>query len=37
MMELCNALEEPHVEHEEIPFEQYRARDEFPLMQQCAR
>ena len=36
MMELCNALEEPHVELEEIPLEQYRARDEFPLMQQWA-
>ena len=36
-MELCNALEEPHVELEEIPLEQYRARDEFPLMQQWAR
>ena len=37
MMELRNALEEPHVELEEIPLEQYRARDEFPLMQQWAR
>ena len=37
LMELCNALEEPHVQLEEIPLEQYRARDEFPLMQQWAR
>ena len=36
MMELCKALEELHVELEEIPLEQYRARDEFPLMQQWA-
>ena len=37
MMELCNALEEPHVELEEIPLEQYRARDELPLIQLWAR
>ena len=37
MMELCKALEELHVELEEIPLEQYRARDEFPLMQHWAR
>ena len=37
MMELCKALEELHVELEELPLEQYRARDELPLMQQWAR
>lgn len=36
MMELCHALEELHVELEEIPLEQFRVRDEFPLMQQWA-
>ena len=37
MMELSNALEEPHVELEEVPLEQYRARDELPLTQLWAR
>ena len=37
MMELCNALEELHVELEDLFPEQDRARDEFPLMQQWAR
>lgn len=37
MMELCKALEELHVELEELPLEQYRARDELPLVQQRAR
>ena len=37
MMELCKALEELHVELEELPLEQYRARDELPLMQQWPR
>ena len=36
-MEPCKALEEMHVKLEEIPLEQYRARDELPLMQQRAR
>ena len=34
MMELCNVLEELHVEFEDLPLEQYRARDKVPLMQQ---
>ena len=34
IMELCKALEELHVKLEELPLEQYRARDELPLMQQ---
>ena len=33
----CEALEEMHVELEDLPLEQYRARDELPLMQQWAR
>ena len=37
MMKLCKALEELHVELEDLPLEQYRAGDELPLMQQCAR
>ena len=37
IMELCEALEELHVELEELPLEQYRARDELPLMQQWPR
>ena len=37
MMKLCKALEELHVELEDLPLEQYRARDELPLMQQWAR
>ena len=37
IMELCKALEELHVELEELPLEQYRARDELPLMQQWPR
>ena len=37
MMELCKALEEQHLELEDLHFEQYRARDELPLMQQWAR
>ena len=37
MMELCKALEELHVELEDLPLEQYRARDELPLVQQWAR
>ena len=37
MMELCKVLEELHVEFEDLPLEQYRARDELPLMQQWAR
>ena len=36
MMELCKALEELHVELEELHLEQYRARDELPLIQQWA-
>ena len=30
-------LEEPHVELEDLPLEQYRTRDELPLMQQWPR
>ena len=37
MMELCNVLEELHVEFEDLPLEQYRARDELPLIQLWAR
>ena len=37
MMELCKQLEELHVELEDLPLEQYRARDELPLVQQWAR
>ena len=37
MMKLCKALEELHVELEDLPFEKNRARDELPLMQQWAR
>ena len=37
MMELCKALEELHVELEDLPLEQHRARDELPLVQQWAR
>ena len=37
MMEPCKALEEVHVELEDIFFEQYRAHDELPLMQQWPR
>ena len=37
MMELCKALEELHVELEELLLEQKIARDELPLMQQWAR
>ena len=36
-MELCGALEELHVELEELLLEQYRARDELPSMQQWPR
>ena len=36
-MKPCKALEELHVELEDLPLEQYRARDELPLMQQWAR
>ena len=37
IMELCKALEELHVELEELRLEQYRARDELPSMQQWPR
>ena len=37
MMELCKALEDLHVELEELPLEQCRARDELPLMLQWPR
>ena len=37
IMELCKALEELHVALEDLFLEQYRARDELPLMQQWAR
>ena len=37
MMELCKALEELHVELEDPPLEQYRARDKLPLVQHWAR
>ena len=37
MVELCKALEELHVELEELPLDQYRARDELLLVQQWAR
>ena len=37
MMKLCKALEELHVELKDLPFDQYRARNELPLMQQWAR
>ena len=37
MMEMCTVLEELHVELEDLPLEQHRARDELPLMQQWAR
>ena len=37
MMELCKALEKLHVELEDLHLEQYRARDELPLVQQWAR
>ena len=33
MMELCKALEELHVNLEDLPFAQHGARDELPLMQ----
>ena len=36
-MELCKALEELHVELEDLLLEQYRIRDELPLMQQWPR
>ena len=36
MTELCKAVEELRVELEELSLEQYRARDELPLMQQGA-
>ena len=36
-MKLCKALEELHVEIEDLLVEQYRAGDELPLMQQWAR
>ena len=34
MMERCKELEELRTELEDLPFEQYRARDKLPLMQQ---
>ena len=37
MTEVCKALEELHVELEDLPLEQYRARDELPQVQQRAR
>ena len=37
MMELCKVLEELHVEFEDLPLEQCRARDDLPLVQQWAR
>ena len=37
MMELCKALDELHVELEDLPFEQCRTRDELPLIQLWAR
>ena len=37
MMDLCKALGELHVELEDLPFEQHRARDELPLVQQWPR
>ena len=37
IMELCRAPEELHVELEELHLEQFRARDELPLMQQWPR
>ena len=37
MMKPCKALEELHVELEDLPLDQYRARDELTLMQQWAR
>ena len=37
MMDLCKALGEMHVNLEDLPLKQYRARDELPLMQQWAR
>ena len=37
MMDLCKALEELHVNLEDLAFEQYRARDELPLVQQWPR
>ena len=37
IMELCKALHELHVELKELLLEQYRARDELPLVQQWAR
>ena len=37
IMELCKPLEELHVELEDLLFEQHRARDELPLMQQWPR
>ena len=36
-MDLYKALEEMHVNLEDLPFEQYRARDELPLIQLWAR
>ena len=36
-MDLCKVLEEPHVEHEDLSFEECRPRDELPLIQQRAR
>ena len=36
-MDLCKALEQLHVNLEDLPFEQYRARDELPLVRQWPR
>ena len=37
MMDLCKALGELHVNLEDLPLEQYRARDELPLVLQWPR
>ena len=37
MIDLCTALEELHVNLEDLPLEQYRTRDELPLIQLWAR
>ena len=37
MMELCKAVEELRMEFEDLPFEQYRARDKTPADAAMAR
>ena len=37
MIDLCTALEDLHANLEDLPLEQYRTRDELPLIQLWAR